>query len=513
MGNPCRRPAKKASIPLSSTSSSSGSGVSPKSLPKSSIAVQTGSTTNMNVKEQTATTATGSTEVGDESKPIPANLRFRSFGTGTLDTTAFQPAGYIPKQVQPVASPTELSAKSPDFVPAPPGKSNQKAVVTSSGTRQSYSTPQKKPQSSAAMSKLQHVLKEFPPYNAARHAKHLSDISSGQSSASAMSVGTSRTTTSPSPVKVRESIVRVDSKKKDFIICATGVSRNRFHVDELELFDGKLVYQPNTPFNPVNLLGEIAEKDEADKEHFWANHHVQIIIDLRNVPTAAVMGTVDTKGKGKEVISPHTVIDQIEKLGSDFFQYATRITVDLIFPPLHDTSSAARPYGPRAFSSKDRVDFVTVVNNKAFKLIEEVAAKLNNCEIMVFLEVILHNPNASTSLPFTVEQLLHTLPFYELRFEDWKLRWQANYMTTPAEVGHFPIILLDKERNKWLWAQRNAERQAGIAARKKQEIIDNAVFVRQSIAPEWQNIRLPQPFPPAAKSLSPKENVHGKKIL
>lgn len=86
-------------------------------------------------------------------------------------------------------------------------------------------------------------------------------------------------------------------------------------------------------------------------------------------------------------------------------------------------------------------------------------------------------------------------------------------MTTPAEVGHFPIILLDKERNKWLWAQRNAERQAGIAARKKQEIIDNAVFVRQSIAPEWQNIRLPQPFPPAAKSLSPKENVHGKKIL
>lgn len=334
------------------------------------------------------------------------------------------------------------------------------------------------------------------------------------------SVSTTNTATSQDAARIRAKFIRADEKKKDFIICAAGVIRNRFHVDELTPVDDKLVHPPNQLSDPTNFLGEIAKMDEMGKQNFWKHHHVQIIVDLCNITAVAIPATggaegqevkVDIKCKGKEVTTRPTVLDQISKLGKDFFKYSVRITVDLIFPPIRNTSPAARPFGPRVFSSKDHVDFSMVINTEGFKIIQKLAAKINNCVSIKFLEVILHNPGASTSLPFTVEQLLYALPFYELRYEDWLLRWQAHYMTTSVDVGHFPIVLLVKERNKWLWAQRKAEERAEIKARKEQERIENAAFIHKSIAPQWQIIGLPEPFPPCPKSLSPKDTVHDKR--
>ena len=70
-------------------------------------------------------------------------------------------------------------------------------------------------------------------------------------------------------------------------------------------------------------------------------------------------------------------------------------------------------------------------------------------------------------------------------------------MSEPVDVGHFPIILLDKERNKWLWAKKKAAKDAEIAARKEQERIDNMVFVTRSVASERSapTPALPEPFP------------------
>jgi hypothetical protein len=520
MGNKhSRRPSNKASItPTKSfksfkSSKSSGSGVSPKPTSKDKATANASSVTNTG----------GDDTLGGTKDITDGRLKFRSWKTGTLDSTAFQPPGYSPRKIESATVSKGLSTQSSEFVPAAQvNKTDKEAIAGSSDSRQ---TSHKKPQNlSDGVKEIQNLIykmQAFPAYNVAHPAIHLSDVSFAQSNAAAVSVTTSGPTTSFYPVKVRESIVRVDFKKKDFIISANGAFRNRFHVDELELVDGKYIYQPKAPFDPTNAFGEIADLCEAGKEHFWVNHHVEIIVDLCGFISAAVIeskgdskgkfATFDVKEKGKEVVTSITIIDQLAKLGKDFLNYTTRITVDLIFPPPRAGSVAVRPYGARVISSN--AHFGMVVNTAGFEIIQKLIAKLDNCVRMEFLEVIIYNPSASSTIPFTIEQLLHALPFYDLRFEHWKLKWQGNYMSTPVEVGNFPIIILDNERKRWLWHQNKVEREAKIAARKEQERIDNMVWVTKSIAPEWQRLRIPEPLPIAPNAQLQKQKVQGKKAL
>ena len=501
-----RKPSKKISIPLSISSTSSGSGISPKTVVKGKAAAE--STTG----EQ------GTVGAGGNKPKTSATLGFRSWKTGTLpNTVAFQPPGCILKKTQSISMSNGLSAKSPTLVPAATSKNDiKKSVARPSSASQTPGIPCHKPEPATGPTKVPDVIlqmQELPAFNATRHSKHLRDVSTARSSVSAASVVTSQTMTSPFPVKICESIVRVDPKKKDFVISATGIIRNRFHVDELELADGIYIYRPNSPFDPTNVLGEIATKDEAGKEQFWLNHHVQIIVDLRRNLGAVVTEdksnvkgksvAVDVKREDKEVIAT-TVIDQMASLGNDFYNYATCITVDLIFPPPPEGSVAIRTYGQRDPCKKHiGANFNTVVNTIGFKTLQQLAAKLDNCSSMAFLEVVIHNPNSSNSQPFTVEQLMYALPFYDLHYEEWRVKWQGSYMTHAVDVGRFPITLIDKERNKWLWAIQHAEKQAQIRTRKEQARIDSMVFVRQSVAPEWQKTTwLPQTFPPAPKSAS-----------
>ena len=512
-----------------SATSSPTSSIRPKSILKSKNLAETTAAPILNVKEEVIVATKGGTgfgevcqtlEIKNKEKEVPQNLRFRSYATNTLDTKNFQPPGYIPKKVQPVAKADVLSAKSPAFVPGvPQGKETQQPAAASASRAQQTavnkpghdgafgSTRQSKvaPNPSAGFGNFQDLVKEFPPYNPAHHAKHLSDGSNLTSpSASAISAATSRTTTNSSPYKTREGvIVRVDRTKKDFVIRANGLSRNRVHVDEFMMPNGNLILQPHPGFNPADVLGEIAEKNEADKEHFWYNNHVQIVVDLRGLLAVTVTDNKgDAKGKGKEVVavSPPTVIDQISKLGKDFYKYAVNITVSIIFPPTRDGSVAPRPQN---ISDKHvkwvYPDYSIAANTTGFAIMQQLVAKLDKCVSLQYLEVIIHNLNACSTLPFTLEQLYYALPFYDLHFEEWELKWQGNYMSEPVDVGHFPTILLDKQRNKWLWAKKKAAREAEATARKEQERIENMVFVTKSIAPEWQKVALPEPFPKAPK--------------
>jgi hypothetical protein len=63
------------------------------------------------------------------------------------------------------------------------------------------------------------------------------------------------------------------------------------------------------------------------------------------------------------------------------------------------------------------------------------------------LDIVLHTP-AYTRNPLTLEQLNYALPFYELPFTGWELKWQNTYMSRPETVLGWPIMYLDIERGK-----------------------------------------------------------------
>ena len=524
MGNKhCRKPSKKASISLSTSSTSSSFGAAPNSVSKG-----TNTAGIMSGEKGIMEAAAGMriSESGNALRSTP-NMGFISWKTGSLDTPAFQPRGYIPKKVQTISRSKELSGLAPAFVPGAQGKNvHQTAVSGASGARQPLSAPLRKPNTSAAVSKIQnliHDMQKLPASNATRHGKHFSDASTAQSTNSGVSVATSGTAPSPSPLKVRDSIIRVHPRQKDLVISAAGIIRNRFHVDELELANGVYVHRRNASSDPTNVLGELAKKDEATKERFWLNHHVQIIVDLFTNSDVAAIDTkqsgkekdvsLDVKGKGKEVVFA-TVIDHMAKLGKDFFKYAIKITVDLVFPPPREGSVAIRTHGRYGVSNNPtQSNISSAITNPGFATLQQLVAKLDNCVSMEFLEVVIHNPTSSSNQPFTIEQLMYGLPFYDLRFKDWQMKWQGSYMTKSIDVGYFPTVMLDKERNKWLWARRRAKREAEIVAKREQQRIDNMVFTTKSIAPEWQKHDcLLQPFPATLQSL-PAEDAKDKEGL
>jgi hypothetical protein len=516
MGNKNNRRGKKPTLLTSPTSfNNSGAAVNPESFAQRDITPNNSPDVMISEEDEAKVFSTSSIGSILEQKHATTSLGFVSYATGTLDTTRFQPPGYIPKKVEPVFSEAQsLSVKSPEFIPKSQNKQSAGKSVGggSSSARQFLSKPTNKqgkpPQPSAGLERLQNLIRDFPPYYSTHYLMHMNDYA--KPSASAWPVGRSRATTSPTPLKAKDPFIRVDPTKRDLIIAADGISRNRYHVDELQLVDGKHSSQPNLPCKTTNVLSEIAEKGEAGKKKFWANHVVEIIVDLRGLlddtrtdkeDGGGQSVTADMNGKINQVVSLPTLIGQINKLGNDFFMYATCVAVNIIFPPPCADAlelAPARPYGPTGMPhDNSRGDFSIVVNTPGFQLLQMLVSKIDKCVSLECLEVIIQNPNASTTLPFTVEQLLYALPFYDLRYEYWTLKWQGNYMSAPTEVGRFPIVLLDKERNKWLWAQKMEQKMDGEAARNEKKRISNMGSAGKSIA---QRPKLPEPLSPDPKS-------------
>lgn len=73
-------------------------------------------------------------------------------------------------------------------------------------------------------------------------------------------------------------------------------------------------------------------------------------------------------------------------------------------------------------------------------------------------------------------QLHHVLPFYDLGFTDWDIKYLPENLSVPAKVQGWAVGQLDRERNKII-----AER-----LRK----VEEAVFVRGSVMPGISNANL-----------------------
>lgn len=262
-------------------------------------------------------------------------------------------------------------------------------------------------------------------------------------------------------------LTRKDPEMKDVIITASSIVRNIARVTEQYLPNGQLHRTMGNEFMPenYNVVTAIKNMPEAKKQDFWENNWVQIDINLR-----------------EPAVDKGTVIDQLNKLGPDFALYTKTVYVYILFA--NPGPSSDLPSYANLENRNGRwvyPDSSQILHTRAFDLLTQLAQKLNTFHNLQKLEVCLRNPKATTTTPITLQQLYHGLPFYDLNFEDWTLKWQATHMSRPESVSHFCIILLDKERNKVVRARDRAEKAA---AKKKQQEIDNQTHITYSVAPE-----------------------------
>lgn len=556
MGNKNFRRPQKVSLTMPTTSpvSSKSSGISSKTITKSTNKAIAAANMIVNGEVKISIEeGTGHEEAKDGPKQLPG-LPFKSMRNKSLEENHyFQGAEDLKmlkkKEMEKKAAATSkpLSATASHFVPGTVhGKHHQPAAAGSSQCKKSLTRKQgqpgafrstrhnkRRPKPSPGPAKVHGFLPEmrpFPPFTPNPHAKHPSNDSTDSQPSSG---GGSLSTLLSTPQSLRRVIdIRVNKKKKDLVINANSVYRNRVNNCIQTLTpEGDIVINPPDPFNPGNILNEIAAFDDNAKKNYWQTNVVQIEVDLRNIPTVVVNEKkgdanvekkdiakvvaaetkVNDKSKGKEVVAhTPTVMDQIMRLGPDFYDYATDIHIDIQFPAPRDGSLA-----PRAHTVTNKQgkwiypDHSVSVGTPGFVILERLAVELDKIVSIKSLEVILHNAHASATVPFTLEQLFYALPFYDLKFMEWQLKWQGNYMSEPVEVGHFPLILLDKERNKWLWEKKKAAQEKERLERLAQQKIDKKVFITYSAIgpnaplPLFKPVPKPAPEPVANPATKP----------
>lgn len=186
--------------------------------------------------------------------------------------------------------------------------------------------------------------------------------------------------------------------------------------------------------------------------NFGKKNWIEIEVDFRSEEEIA--GT-NTQGDGQEK-SPKdydTLLNYIDYLGPDFAAHAKYIFVNILFPSIADTNQ-----------SKVNSSVLTCQQTREFQHIEKLVAKLQCFPNIKRLDVILQTPS-NTKKPLSIPQLNLVLPFYDLGFTNWNIKWKTSFMTKAEPVGGWPVHYLDKERNRLL---------------RERERVKNAVFVRKS---------------------------------
>ncbi|CZT02113.1 uncharacterized protein RCO7_11069 [Rhynchosporium graminicola] len=312
----------------------------------------------------------------------------------------------------------------------------------------------------------------------------------------------------------REFIARKDRSKKDIIVTADGLTRNHVRIIERQLPNGtpyqSFHYEFDAPeYNVAKLYEEMSVKQ---KEDFLAKNFLDIQVDIKSSGEEAESFVENTggntevanvkkkrthagKAKNKAQAVMHaakvqeetatstavekrefTSLDVLKSLGPEIVTCSKRMAVTLVFPPSN------KPIDPNAISSAGPVAQFSLtppsgpsLTSPDFLYIKDLVDYIHTFKALTHLSIVLKIP-ASQRMPFTMPQLYHVLPFYDLGFTDWDIKYLPDNLSIPAKVQGWAVGQLDRERNKII-----AER-----LRK----VEEAVFVRGSVMPGISNDNL-----------------------
>ncbi|THV50945.1 hypothetical protein BGAL_0129g00020 [Botrytis galanthina] len=259
--------------------------------------------------------------------------------------------------------------------------------------------------------------------------------------------------TGPRPEKPR--FGRADKKKKDIIITHLGVIRNFARITERYTENGypyKHVcadeFQPDV-YEVASIVSKMPRKDRGE---FWEKNWIEIEVDFRS-EEEITGANAQVAGQEESPKDYDILLNHIDSLGPEFAAHAKYIFVNILFPFIADTNQ-----------SKANSSVQTCQETREFQHIERLVAKLQLFSNIKRLDVILQTPS-NTKKPLSIPQLNLVLPFYDLGFTNWNIKWKTSFMTKAEPVGGWPVHYLDKERNRLL---------------RERERVKNAVFVRKS---------------------------------
>ncbi|KAJ8071536.1 hypothetical protein OCU04_001851 [Sclerotinia nivalis] len=259
--------------------------------------------------------------------------------------------------------------------------------------------------------------------------------------------------TGPRPEKSR--FGRADKKKKDIIITQLGVIRNLARITERFTENGyPYKHASADEFQPdvYDVADTVSKMPAKEREEFWAKNWIEIEVDLRS-EEEEICVNAQVEGEEEPRKDYDTLLKYIDNLGPDFTAHAKYMFVSIIFPSI-----------PDADQSKVNSSVLGCQQTHEFQHIEKLVAKLQHFPKIKRLDVILQTPS-NTKKPLSIPQLNLVLPFYDLGFTDWNIKWRTSFMTKAEPVGGWPIHYLDKERNRLL---------------RERDRVKNAVFVRKS---------------------------------
>ncbi|KAM3068889.1 hypothetical protein ACMFMG_004063 [Clarireedia jacksonii] len=401
----------------------------------------------------------------------PASLKalaFKSYRQGTLITQNFEPTA---KKSKP------LCATSPEFIPALPVKDNtvttpsrsfeaipKKFEVPGIQKFQAYFPMVTQPANAGirtpvnAFKPMERANMMTPPYQF-EQTIYTASIPQPTEATPNTQVFTAATPYRPlsatfnTPIQPfssshlthrRNRSLRADKSLKDIIISRHGITHN-------------IIPNISSP-SSCSLIDILRSMSGKEREEFWSWNWVEIGIDLNFKE-----GEAEGYEKLEKIKNYNMLIQNLELLGPEFKTSVQNMLINIIFPePSPSTSSESPTTSNINATSHTTPEFMHLTELVThLSLSSPPLQSLPSPQPLSSLQtltILLTVPNSSK--PLSLSQLTLLLPFYDLPFTSWTIKWRTSFMTRAEPVGGWPVHYLDKERNRLL---RERERERVVA--------------------------------------------------
>ena len=278
------------------------------------------------------------------------------------------------------------------------------------------------------------------------------------------------------------SIIRADTTRRDLIVSINGVYRNAIQLTERYDAEGQLSQEADDIFHPhdYNFFHHFASMSEPDKEEFLENNSVEVEINIpagydshvesdeeQENTTGTTQAILSVKGKGKEieVYERTSVIDTLNELGDSFMGNVKKLTIHLVFPTDPSQSPA---------NSTINLKSGAPVHSPGYRFLEEFTHYMDAHFISLTRLTILLFVSSNVRMPLTLPQLYNALPFYDLRFKAWDLKYQPDNMTVQIKVSGWSMEELDRERERVVRERIKKQAEAKKAAEEEKKSEEEA---------------------------------------
>ncbi|CZR57338.1 uncharacterized protein PAC_07227 [Phialocephala subalpina] len=228
--------------------------------------------------------------------------------------------------------------------------------------------------------------------------------------------------------KVETSSVRAPGTNADITICATRVLRNEVNITKTTYTTGYVKRIKLCSYAPevYNFVEEFAAMTVEEKKSYLENRWVEVVVEIPEI-VAGVKGS----DSGNSIST--NALDQLAALGPEFDESVKNLVVRVKLPHLSNLALTTP---------------LLLTTSLGYTLIKKVVAKVRKFHTLKKMDVLLqlcHTFNRGLD----ELQLGFILPFYELAFTRWSLKYSVPGMYQPDRVSKEDLGQLQRLNKKF----------------------------------------------------------------